>query len=149
MSNTTQANSTQVQNRVAQPTLPGASLLRGARRLLVHTLIVGVIYSMFTTASRGSGKITLNLHPSPFVYLALAGVFFATISWVMNRAHDEATALRAFRRSSWIVVAIALGSLVIAFVWFFNTPITGWPFENSWIAPFPFGTVTVDNPPVQ
>ncbi|GAA4163089.1 hypothetical protein GCM10022286_23000 [Gryllotalpicola daejeonensis] len=142
-------DTSQASRRARVGGVPGVEILWHTRRLVINAIVFGFVYALPLTATRGTADVTLTLHPSPFVFLALAAVFFASVSWVIRSAPDEAAAIRVLRRASRVVVTIALGSLVIALVWFFTTPITGWPFENSWIAPFPFGTVTVDVSSVQ
>lgn len=147
-------STTETPARPAVALLPEWTVLRGARRLLILSLIAGVAYSFFSTASRVAKtapaapdhpaySIDLTLHPSPLVYVAIAIVFFSAIQRVLTRANNEATALRTFRRASRLVLFISLGSAVIALVWFFTYPLGGWPETNMWIAPFPFGTMDV------
>ncbi|GAB3397012.1 hypothetical protein GCM10027568_32240 [Humibacter soli] len=85
----------------------------------------------------------MTLHPSPIVYLAIVVAYFYAIHRVLVRAASESDASRVFRRTSLVVLLIAVGSIVIADVWFFTSPLAGWPTPGTWIAPFPFGVQDV------
>jgi hypothetical protein len=154
------------------PDLPGRSLLLALRRLIVEAGLACIGYTLLMTASRSGGRsggalgdgtyvdaqgnptpyppgqIDLTLHPSPVVYVAIAVLFFWSIRHVLRTAADEASARRIFNRVGLIIVAVALGSLVIGMVWFLMSPVTGWPAEDLWIAPLPFGTVTAHTTPL-
>lgn len=136
------------------PALRGWALLVEVRQLLINCLVVGILYSAFTTGSRGgitesSGpgqpayEVNLTLHPSPIIYVAIAVACFYSIHRVLTHVTDEASAIRVFRRASLVVVLIAAGSVVIADVWFFTSPLAGCPAPGTWIAPFPFGSQVV------
>jgi hypothetical protein len=139
---------------LAVPALRGRALLVEVRQLLINCLVVGVLYSLFTTGSRGGTTVTsapgqpayevnLTLHPSPIIYVAIAAACFYSIHRVLTHVTDEAAAIGVFRRASLVVVLIAACSVVIADVWFFASPLAGWPSPGTWIAPFPFGSQDV------
>lgn len=133
---------------------PWATVVRAARRTLITCLVVCCVYSFLVTGSRGGTtapadphqpvlEVNLTLRPTPLVFLAIAVVFFTALHRVLNRTSDEASAVRVFRRASLVAVLIAACSVLVADIWFFASPIGGWPEPNTWLAPFPFGSLDV------
>ena len=134
---------------------PWSAVLRAARRSLVICLVAGFSYSFLTTGSRGGStgpvapgqpeyEVNLTLQPSPLVFLAIAVIYFTALHRALTRASDEAIAVRAFRRASLVVGIVATCSVLIADIWFFASPLGGWPEPNTWLAPFPFGGLHVE-----
>jgi hypothetical protein len=150
---------THIPETAVAPTLPGRAVLAASRRLVVVAVLAGVAYSLLSTGSRGGPAVTsgsghlmsvdLVLRPSPVVHLALGVVYVVAVQWALARAVDEAHALRLFRRAMLVVVLLAVGSAVIADLWFFSAPLAGWPEPGSWIAPFPFAAQDVSVSPVR
>ncbi|GGI44138.1 hypothetical protein BCL57_000311 [Agromyces flavus] len=150
--------------------LPGGVMLWHARRLLLWALGAGFVYSVVTGSSRsicpggfageggyidGFGQPTevaptctsLTLHPSPLVYVIIAFVVLVELTRVLERAVDEADAIRIIERARAAVICIALGSALISHIWFWSIPMTETGFGNS-ISPVLFGGITTETYPM-
>jgi len=144
----------QTPTRPGLPELPGRAVLADVQRLIAVAVVSSLGYnflliatkggSIGATAHDGARSVMLTLHPSFFVFIAIAAVFFGSVARVRREAVDGVHAHRILRRAAWAIVIIAAGSLVIAYAWFFSTPLAGWPHPGVWFAPFPFGTVNVE-----
>ncbi len=145
----------------------GPPLLRRARTLILWALGAALVYSM-VNASKGacpggfgtdgfvdaSGTptdtapqcITLALHPSPVVYLAIALTVIVAFSRAA-RAVDVETALRRLNRGAIVVVAIVVVSAAVSILWFAATPQPTTP--GTVFFPFPFGSGTLTVAPLE
>lgn len=148
--------------------LPGATIIARLRFLLIVASGAGLVYGAVLKASQGfcpgglSGDggytdahgqpttvppscITLTLGPSPLVFLALAVIVIVAISRILRRARTQEHAVRIANKAAVVVVAVAAGSLVIAYVWFAFIPVRSWVPDEPYffLYPFPFGTVDV------
>ncbi|KRC59203.1 hypothetical protein ASE14_15650 [Agromyces sp. Root81] len=156
----------------ALSTLPGASILRRTRSLLVCALGTGFVYSMLSVASKGGcpggatgdggfldadgqatdvapNCITVTLQPSTIVYLAIAVIVLVAISRVLRTAASEAAALRTLDRAAIMLVAVTATWLVITQVSFWLIPLDQWDGGEFFPIPFTFGTIDVDISPMQ
>lgn len=151
--------------------LPGAVVIAGIRRLLIWALVVGVLYSVFMSASKGicpggidagggfidsEGRsveqaplcVSLALRPSAFVYVGLAVIVLIALGRVAKAA-DERAALRTLERAirgAGLLVAIAL---VVSHVWFQLIPLEQFSSESwSVFSPFPLGVIDVVTEPM-
>lgn len=134
----------QTATRPELPELPGRAVLADMQRLMTVAVVASLGYNFLLLGSRGDSSVNLTLHPSFFVFIAIATVFFGALARVRRTAVDGVHARRILCHAAWAIVIIAAGSLVIAYAWFFSTPLAGWPHAGIWFAPFPFGTVNVD-----
>ncbi|SDH26711.1 hypothetical protein SAMN04515691_2468 [Leifsonia sp. 98AMF] len=132
------------------PAVPGAAILIRVRRLISAIALVAVGYGFLSNGSRafcpGAGPaaescVSLQLHPSPFVFAALAFVVFVAIGRVLRRARTEADALRTLDRAALVGTAIAGVSLLIGVVWFGLIPLESWNGSATYFFPFPFASV--------
>ncbi|WP_309069369.1 hypothetical protein [Microbacterium sp.] len=127
---------------------------RQVHRLLRTALCWWVLYSLFTVSSRGrcyapEGELsatgetceTWTLGPSPFVGLAIAGLVIWTVGWIARGTQNDAQADRLLESARGRVVVMALGSLLIAQIWFWAMPAPG--ATDTVFFPFPFGAVTI------
>lgn len=138
------------------PAVPGAAILIRVRRLISATALVAVGYAFLSNGSRAfcpgagpaaEGCVSLQLHPSPFVFAALAFVVFVAIGRVLRRARTEADALRILDRAALVGTAIAGASLVIGVVWFGLIPLESWNGSATYVFPFPFASVEMSVTP--
>jgi hypothetical protein len=149
--------------------LPGARLLRRAVWLFVVTAISALGYGNLVLASKGGGvgpevfvdangnhldadgnptdatqtMLNVVMHASPAIYVLLAVIALGAIVVVLRWASDEASAVRILTRAMFIVPAVALVSLVVAYAWFRVIPLDYWVQPGWHVAPFPFGSVEV------
>lgn len=132
------------------PSVPGAAVLIRVRRLLGSTALVAIAYGFLSNGSRafcpgvgpaGDSCVSLQLRPSPFVFVALALVVFVAIGRVLRRAPTEAAALLILDRAALVAAAIGAVSLLISIVWFGLIPLESWNGGGTYIFPFPFGSV--------
>lgn len=153
--------------------LPGARMLRRALWLVVAAALSGFGYSSLVLASKGGGvgpevftdasgnhvdadghptdatqsMVNVVMHASPAIYLLLALVVPGAVVIVLRWAPDEASALRVLTGAMFVVVGVALVSLVVAYLWFRAIPLDYWTQPGWHIAPFPFGLVEVTTQP--
>lgn len=146
--------------------LPGAVVIIGIRRLLIWSLVAGVLYSSLMSGGKAvcpggidadggfidaDGRsveqapmcVSLALRPSVFVYVGLALIVLIALGRVA-KASDERAALRTLERAiqgSGLLVAIAL---VVSHVWFQLIPLEQFS-SSSWsvFSPFPLGVIDV------
>ncbi|TQL48090.1 hypothetical protein FB562_1171 [Homoserinimonas aerilata] len=152
--------------------LPGATVIRRIRRMVVAVALVIFAYSVFVLASRGycpggssgdggfvdsSGEATetaplcmqLTLGPSPLVFVALVVIVVAAITRVLRKTQDEQAAIRMLDKAILLIVTVAVASVVISQVWFWQIPLTDWDGAGYFfIFPFPFGLVNVEVTPL-
>lgn len=152
--------------------LPGTAVIRSIRLLVVWAIVAVALYSLFAHSSRGgcfggidgrggwidtNGEPTANepqcymlqLGPSPLVLIALAGTVVWALTRVLRRAQSEPDALRILSRAGLVLVAIALGSLAIAQIWFFLLPVEQFADgTGTLIYPFPFASVEFELEPL-
>ncbi|WP_378143938.1 hypothetical protein ACFJGV_10860 [Cnuibacter sp. UC19_7] len=146
--------------------LPGAAIIARIRFLLIVASGAGVVYGAVMRASsgfcpggvRGDGGytdahgqattvppscITLTLGPNPLVFVALAVIVVVAVTRILRRAQTQQHAIRIANKAAIVVVAVAAGSLVIAYVWFVLIPVQSWVPDEPYffLYPFPFGTV--------
>ena len=153
----------------ALATLPGATVLRRVRRLLVWTLGAGWVYWTFTggSMSRCAGGLadggyvdaagntasdvpmchSLTLSPSGVVIAAFAVAVLWSISTALRRAATEADAIRYLDRAAAFVGIAAGVSIVVAHVWFWALPIERIGVDTVYF-PFPFASVHVESYPM-
>lgn len=147
-------------------TLPGATIIARLGFLLIVAAGAGVVYGAVMRASsgfcpggvRGDGSyidahgqsttvppscITLTLGPNPLVFIALAVIVIVAVTRILRRATTQEHAIRMANRAAIVVVAVAAGSLVIAYVWFALIPVRSWVPDEPYffLYPFPFGSV--------
>jgi hypothetical protein len=151
-----------------RPSLAAAPLLRRARSLVLWAVGAAILYSALV-ASKGScpGGFTtdggfldangdpttvhpqcvqLMLQPSPVIYLAIALTVILALSRAA-RAADMELALRTMNRGVIVAVAIAVVSMLVAFVWFAASPMP--TVGGTVIFPFPFGGGTMTVTPME
>jgi hypothetical protein len=144
--------------------LPGARVLRRARRLMVIGVVTALAYTVLLLGSKGAAAggvdgsggfvdadgnptthtptvVNATLHASPVMYFVFAAIVFFAIGRVLRRASDEAAAVRALDRAMLVLVGVAIVSLIAAYVWFFALPPSYWVHDGVVIQPFPFATV--------
>ena len=156
----------------AQRLLPGAAVIARIRRLFVLALISSFAYGVFSTGGRGSCPggfdgdggfidaagnptsqeplcITVNLQPSPLMFLGIALIVFFAIGRVLKAA-DEPTALRTLDRAAMAIAILVVCALVISRVWFGLFPLADIdPRSFQIFAPFPFGVFDIVVTPMQ
>ncbi|MEL0625407.1 hypothetical protein V6245_00465 [Salinibacterium amurskyense] len=93
--------------------------------------------------------ISLTLGPSGVIYVAIAVITILAIRAVHRRASTVADAVRYLDRAAASVVILAVASLVISYVWFWQIPIMDWDGGGTFFFPFPFGAVDVNISPMQ
>jgi hypothetical protein len=93
------------------------------------------------TGPAADSCVSLHLHPSPFVFAALAFVVLVAIGRVLRRAGTEADAIRILDRAALVGTAIAGVSLLVSVVWFGLIPLESWNGGGTFFFPFPFGSV--------
>jgi len=144
------ADASTLPNGAPLPAVPGAAILIRVRRLISATALVAVGYAFLSNGSRafcpGTGPaadscVSLQLHPSPFVFAALAFVVFVAIGRVLRRARTEADAIRILDRAALVGTAIAGVSLLVSVVRFGLIPLESWNGGGTFFFPFPFGSV--------
>ncbi|KZE94825.1 hypothetical protein AVP42_00752 [Agromyces sp. NDB4Y10] len=127
---------TTVQPPAHLSTLAGATLFHRARILLGTAVGAAVAYGLLTNASRGSCTsdafpeggaevttcTTITLMPSAVVYLAMALVVMRAMTIVLQYSQTQDAAMRTLARARTLVVAIAMGSTVLAHAWFAAIP---------------------------
>lgn len=151
--------------------LAGHAVIARIRRLLILTLIVGVVYSAVTAASAGGclggvdgsggfidsqGRPTdvapmcvqVTLRPSPLVFVAIGLIVLLALGRVL-KAVDEQTALRTLDRAAAGIGVLAVVAIVVSHVWFQLVPVQEL-MAGSWtvFSPFPFGTIDVTTDPM-
>ncbi len=151
--------------------LPGVEVIARVRRLLLIGLAAAAGYSIFMTSNKGycpggvtadgsftdaAGNVTdtaplcvsLSLHPSPLVFIAIAAIAFAAITMVLRRAADIPSAIRYLDRAAAVIAILAVASVVISQIWFAMIPITDWDGTGTFFYPFPFGLVELTTEPM-
>ncbi|WJL94670.1 hypothetical protein QSU92_11905 [Microbacterium sp. ET2] len=151
----------------------GRELVVQIRRLLVVTLVTCLVYAGFTRASRsfcpggfdadggfidGNGQptdlapecLSLQMGPSPVVFIAVAAIVLLTLGRVIRVADGLESATRMLRRAALAIMIVAGLSLVIAQVWFALLPVAEWDPEAGYffLFPFPFAGVEVTITPL-
>lgn len=151
--------------------LPGAVVIAGIRKMLIWTVVAGVVYSVFMSGSKGicpggidanggfidaDGRsveqaplcVSLSLHPSVFVYVGIALIVLFALGRV-TKAVDARAALRTMERAiqgAGLLVAIAL---VVSHVWFQLTPLEQFSSDSwTYFSPFPLGVIDVSTDPM-
>jgi hypothetical protein len=155
----------------ARSTLPGATVLRHTRGVLLSALGAAFAYGFLLHASSGycpggitgdgtyldaDGRstdiapqcISLTLEPSFLVYVAIAIIVLAAITKVLNKAETEEAAIRTLDRAVIVVISVVTGSISISYIWFGLIPVTDWDGSGAFFFPFPFGAVDVDISPL-
>lgn len=153
-------------------TLPGATIIRRIRRLLLWGLGTALVYTGLSAASKGlcrggatgdggyldaDGRATtavprcvdLVLRPSPVVYVAIAAIALIAITLVLRRSADEASALRTLDRAVILIVAVTAAWLALTLVSFMSIPLDAWDGGEQFWIPFTFGNVDIDVSPMQ
>ncbi|MFK4730482.1 hypothetical protein ROT00_12400 [Agromyces mediolanus] len=153
-------------------TLPGATIIRRIRRLLLWGLGTALVYAGLSAASKGlcrggvSGDggfvdgdgqtssavplcVNLVLRPSPIVYVAIAAIVLIALTLVLRRAVDEASALRTLDRAVILIVAVTAAWLALTLVSFMSIPLDSWDGGEQFWIPFTFGNVDIDVSPMQ
>ncbi|WP_157432274.1 hypothetical protein [Agromyces italicus] len=140
--------------RTATPAAWVTLLLR-VRGLMLSGAFAAIVYGMLTNANRTAcptptGGLstaqceTYTLGPSGIVVAAMAIALLAGLGAATRRT-DAPAALRALDRTGIVIIAIALGSVVISLVWFWLLPVQQvLDHGGSLWFPFPFGSVTSD-----
>jgi hypothetical protein len=150
--------------------LPGAAVIARVRRMVIGGAVLAFAYSSFAVASRGrcvggvSGSggfvdgdgmptdtaptcLTLTLGPSPVVLVAMLALFVWSLGAVLHADSPDA-AIRTLDRTAAVIVAVVVGSAVIAAVWFFALPLSSWQGGDvAFVLPFPFGSVETEITP--
>ena len=152
--------------------LPGAVIIARIRRLLVASIVAGILYSTITHASKSgcpggvdangnfidaSGNptdippecVSLTLGPSPVILILMGVIVLWALGRVLRRAESEAAALRILDRAALAVGILAAVSVVVAQVWFALIPLGGIDGSGSYIWPFPFGVVDMQTMPME
>lgn len=165
------SQASQLETPPATPSVPGAEVLARVRRLLVVGLIAAFGYSMLVHAGKGycpggvnaggsfidaAGNVTdtapicvsLTLHPSVLVYVAIAVVAFGALTLVLRRATDIPSAIRYLDRAAAVIAILTVASVVISQIWFAMIPITDWDGTGTFFYPFPFGSVEFETEPM-
>lgn len=151
-------------NQMAPPelsALPGAAILLRLRRLVLCVIVVALVYALMTQGSRGycadlgeaespsgdgsvsavSSCVSLDLRPSPLVFIALAVVVFVAMGRVLRSALTVPRAIQIIDRAAIVAVSVVALSWLISVVWFALIPIETWNGGGSFWFPFPFGAV--------
>lgn len=152
--------------------LPGSAVIARIRRVLVLALIAAFAYSVLSTGGKaycpggfdGEGGfidaagnptsqapmcISLNLQPSPLVFLGIVLIVLLAIGRVLKTA-DETTAIRTLDRAAAWVAVLAVCALAISRVWFGLIPITDLDLSSFHVfGPFPFGFIDVEISPLR
>lgn len=147
--------------------LPGATVIRRIRRVLVVSVLAALVFPAFMGGSRGrcfggidgeggfvdsSGQavdeaprcVQLALGPNPLLFVGIALIVLLAIGRVI-RAADEPAALRTLDRAAILVVVLVLAAAVISQVWFRMVPMEAFNSESwSLFSPFPFGIIDVE-----
>lgn len=151
--------------------LPFAMVIAGIRRMLIWTIITGLVYSTFMTGSKGTcpggvdanggfidadGRsvdqaplcVQLNLRPSVFVYVGIALIVLIALGRVAKAA-DERAALRTMEVAIQGAGLLAVVAVAVSLVWFQLIPLDQFN-SGSWsvMSPFPFGVIDVVTEPM-
>jgi hypothetical protein len=149
---------------VAQPpahlwTPQGATLFHRARVLLGSAVGAAVAYGLLANSSRGActsdvvatGEAettttcsTITLVPSSVVYLAIALVVMRAMTIVLQYSATTDDAMRTLARARTTVIAIAVGSLLLAHAWFAAIPFEPGPPATTGNAVLPSLIAWVD-----
>lgn len=151
---------------IAQPpdaprALSDATLLTRARMLVGSAVGACVFYGFFTRASRGSCTAaplddtaatdaaqtcsTVTLVPSALVYLVVALIVMRAMTIALRHSATTDDALRTLARARTTVIAIAIGSLVLAHAWFAAIPVDDpWAPTGNAVLPGLIAWVDVD-----
>jgi uncharacterized membrane protein len=122
----------------APSALSDATLFHRARMLVGAAVGACVFYGWFTHAGRGSCTgneytssgtagftetcTSLTLQPSAIVYLVVALIVMRAMTIVLQQSATTDDALRTLTRARRLVIAIPIGSLVLAHAWFAALP---------------------------
>jgi hypothetical protein len=155
-----------------QTVLPGATVLKRVRRLLILTVVCALVYSNSTSASSGicpggfdgSGGfidangdptavapncLTLSLHPNPLWFVVFALVVTGALSSALKKSKTEADALRYLDSAAAVIVVLSLVCIVVSQVWFWNLPVGEWDgVHTNFVYPYPFGLVEMEVSPL-
>jgi energy-converting hydrogenase Eha subunit E len=151
--------------------LPGAAVVARIRRVLVVSLIAGLVYPLFMSGSRGrcaggvdapdgftdtvAGSvgeatrcIVLTLGPSPLVYLGIVVIVLVALGRVIG-ASDERSALKILDRTMVGVGVLVVVAIVVSQVWLHMIPLEEFMAGSASVfSPFPFGFIDVANDPI-
>ncbi|WP_344294554.1 hypothetical protein [Agromyces neolithicus] len=146
-------------------TLPGATIIRRIRRMILSALAVALVYSILGTASRGGcaggstdgfpevnagpadiapACVQLNLRPSVIVFVAIAVTVIIAITLILRPGRSEASALRIIDRAVLVMIVGTLVWAAVTMVSFFAIPLDPPRPGESFMIPFTFGDVVVD-----
>lgn len=152
--------------------LPGQSVLRGVRGVMILGLGMSLVYSILATATMatcpgGVGPdggfidaegnptdlvptcISLTLGPNPLVFVVFALVVTGAVSSALKKSTTESDALRYVRSASDVIVTITVVCLVAAHIWFWNIPLMDWRAGDApFFTPFPFASMTTTISPM-
>jgi hypothetical protein len=151
--------------------LPFAMVIAGIRRMLIWTIIAGLVYSTFMSGSKGlcpggvdanggfidaDGRsvdqaplcVQLNLRPSVFVYVGIALIVLIALGRVAKAA-DERAALRTMEVAIQGAGLLVVVAVAVSLVWFQLIPLDQFN-SDSWsvMSPFPFGVIEVVTDPM-
>ncbi|RZU62648.1 hypothetical protein [Zhihengliuella halotolerans] len=147
--------------------LPGGQILDRIMRLLVASVAAGLIYGLFTRATKiacvggvnadgeyidSSGNViettpsclTLTLGPSGWVYLMMALTAIVLLSRAIQNSPNEATAVHLIRWAGMIVPTLAIASLVISMASFMLVRVNDWAPGDDFAYFVPFGSVELE-----
>jgi len=134
----------------ARAKAPSVQLVARIRRMVAVAVIVAVLYTIFTAASKGAcadGQtcVNLTLRPGVFVYVFLVAAVLFALMRVERRATDLPAALRILDRATIVIACVAVGAIVYAQVWFALIPLGDG--TGPYFFPFPFGAVDLVTTP--
>ena len=141
-------------------TLPGATVIRRIRGMLLSAMGTALVYGLVGTASKGacfdsvsekaageSSCVNLTLHPSPIVYTAIAVAVIVAITLVLRPGRSEASALKVMDRTVTVIIVGTLAWAALTMVSFFAIPMEPPGLDGTFTIPFTFGNVDVDFTP--
>jgi hypothetical protein len=152
--------------------LPGATMLKRVRRLIILTVVCALVYSISTTASSGicpggfdgnggfidangdptdiaPNCLTLSLHPNPLWFVVFALVVTGALSSALKKSKTEADALRYIDSAAAVIVVLTVLCIVVSHVWFWNLPVDEWDgLHTNFVYPYPFGLVDMEISPL-
>ena len=160
------------ENVVSPARLPGLTVLRGLRRLMILMLVLSLVYSILATSTMATCPggidpdggfvdadgnptdvmptcIALTMGPNPYVFVIFALVLIGAMSSVLKNSTTETDALRYVLSAAAVVITITVVCLVAGHIWFWNIPLMDWRAgDPPFVVPFPFTSVTTITTPM-
>ena len=140
--------------------LPGATIIRRIRGMLLSAISTALVYSLIGNANKGacfdtvsekaaveSTCVNIVLQPSPFVFLAIAVAVIVAITLVLRPGRSEASALKIMDRTVIIIISGTLAWAAVTVVSFIAIPMEPPGLDGTFTIPFTFGNVDVDFTP--